>query len=100
MVVFVADFPSILPRTEVHGASASIPRDRDEDKHSARIATVEEHVRLENAHDLEGVLHTFGDTARYDDEAWGEHYDGGDGVRQFYEQIMKALPALEIDVQP
>ena len=99
MVVFVADFPGIQTRTEVHVASASIPRDRDEDKHSARIATVEEHVRLENAHDLEGVLHTFGDTARYDDEAWGEHYDGGDGVRQFYEQIMKALPDLEIDVQ-
>ena len=80
-------------------ASASIPRDRNEDRRSARIATVEEHVRLENAQDLEGVLHTFGDTARYDDEAWGEHYDGGDGVRQFYEQIMKALPDLEIDVR-
>ena len=78
-------------------ASASIPR--DEDRRLTRIATVEEHVRLENAHDLEGVLHTFGDTARYDDEAWGEHYDGGHGVRQFYEQIMKALPDLEIDVQ-
>lgn len=54
---------------------------------------------MENAHDLEGVLGTFGDTARYDDEAWGEHYEGGDGVRQFYEQLMKALPDLEIDVQ-
>jgi steroid delta-isomerase-like uncharacterized protein len=64
-----------------------------------RIAIVEQHVRLENAHDLEGVLATFGDMARYDDEPWGEHYDGRGGVRQFYEQLMKALPDLEIHVQ-
>jgi len=37
------------------------------------MATVEQHVRFENAHDLNGVLGTFGETARYDDEAWGEH---------------------------
>jgi len=80
-------------------ASASIPRDRNQDARLARIALVEQHIRLENAHDLEGVIHTFGDTARYDDEAWGEHYTGGDGVRQFYEPLMKALPDLEIEVQ-
>jgi steroid delta-isomerase-like uncharacterized protein len=80
-------------------ASASIPRNRNnEDTRSARVALVEQHVRLENAHDLEGLLQTFGSNARYDDEAWGEHYEGGDGVRQFYEQLMKALPDLEIEV--
>jgi steroid delta-isomerase-like uncharacterized protein len=78
----------------VNVASASLPNDRE----SARIAIVEQHVRLENAHDLEGVLRTFGDTARYDDEAWGEHHEGRDGVRRFYEQLMSALPDLEIDV--
>jgi len=80
-------------------ATPPVPRDGIEDRRSARMAIVEEHVRLENAHDLEGLLRTFGTTARYDDEAWGEHYDGGSGVRQFYEQIMKALPDLEIDVR-
>jgi steroid delta-isomerase-like uncharacterized protein len=80
-------------------ASASIPRNRNnEETRAARIALVEQHVRLENAHDLEGVLQTFGANARYDDEAWGEHYEGGNGVRQFYEQLMKALPDLEIEV--
>jgi steroid delta-isomerase-like uncharacterized protein len=29
----------------------------------------------------------------------GEHYEGGNGVRTFYEQLMRALPDLEIDVQ-
>ncbi len=76
-------------------ASASIPKDR----RKARIAIVEQHIRMENEHALEGVLDTFGDTARYDDEAWGEHYKGADGVRLFYEQLMKALPDLEIEVQ-
>jgi len=66
---------------------------------AARIALVEQHIRLENAHDLPGVLATFGDTARYDDEPWGEHYTGRDGVQQFYQQLMSALPDLQIEVQ-
>jgi steroid delta-isomerase-like uncharacterized protein len=65
----------------------------------ARIAIVEQHIRLENEHDLEGVLATFGDTARYDDEPWEEHYTGRGGVRLFYEQLMTALPDLEIEIQ-
>jgi len=68
-------------------------------RQSARIAIVEQHIRLENEHDLEGVLRTFGESARYDDEPWGEHYTGLDGVRDFYQQLMQALPDLEIAVQ-
>jgi steroid delta-isomerase-like uncharacterized protein len=94
------NFTDVFAATEVHVASASIPINKNkEDMRAARIARVEQHVRLENAHDLEGVLQTFGSSARYDDEAWGEHYEGGDGVRQFYEQLMKALPDVEIGVQ-
>jgi steroid delta-isomerase-like uncharacterized protein len=86
-------------------ASTWIPADGREsegakkDRQSARVAMVEQHIRLENEHNLAGVLGTFGDTARYDDEAWGEHYTGTDGVRLFYQQLMAALPDLEIDVQ-
>jgi steroid delta-isomerase-like uncharacterized protein len=76
-------------------ATASFPKDR----RSARIALVEQHIRFENEHDLEGVLGTFGNAARYDDEPWDEHFNGADGVRQFYGQLMKALPDLEVDVQ-
>jgi steroid delta-isomerase-like uncharacterized protein len=76
-------------------ASASNPKDR----RSARIAIVEQHIRLENEHDLEGVLRTFGETPRYDDEPWDEHYTGRNGVRLFYGQLMKALPDLEIEVE-
>jgi steroid delta-isomerase-like uncharacterized protein len=66
---------------------------------STRLALVEQHIRFENAHDLEGVLATFGGTAHYDDEAWGEHHEGPAGVRNFYRQLMAALPDLEIQIQ-
>lgn len=81
-------------------ASAPIPAGGAQtDKRSARMALVEQHVGFENAHDLKGVLGTFGNTAHYDDEAWGEHYEGAGGVRDFYEQLMKALPDLKIEIQ-
>jgi len=75
--------------------SATTPNE----KQLARIATVERHIWLENQHDLDGVVSTFGGAARYDDEPWDEHYDGRDGVRQFYKQLMAALPDLEIEVR-
>ena len=68
------------------------------DKLSRRMALVEEHVRCENAHDLDGVIRTFGATARYDDEPWNQHWQGIDQVRQFYSQLMGALPDLSIEI--
>jgi hypothetical protein len=51
------------------------------EKQPAHIAIVDQHIRLEKQHDLEGVLSTFGDMARHDDEPWDEHFDGQDGAR-------------------
>jgi len=76
-------------------ATASIPKN----SRAVRIALVEQHIRFENEHNLDGVLSTFGDSAHYDDEAWSEHHEGRDGVREFYSQLMRALPDLVIDVQ-
>lgn len=90
-----ANLPAVAGRSEVTVATPSASNQRV----SARVAIVEQHIRLENQHDLEGVLGTFGEAARYDDEAWGEHYEGRDGVRRFYQQLMAALPDLEIKVQ-
>jgi len=67
-------------------------------KQSHRLSLVEEHVRLENAHDLDGVIQTFGDAARYDDEPWNLHYEGRDQVRRFYGELMGALPDLSIEI--
>ncbi len=68
------------------------------DQQARRMALVEEHVGCENAHDLEGVIRTFGDSARYDDEPWDTHYHGREQVRQFYSQLMAALPDLSIEI--
>jgi steroid delta-isomerase-like uncharacterized protein len=76
-------------------APTTIPKDRP----SARIAIVEQHIRFENEHNLEGVLGTFGEGAKYDDEPWDQHYEGRNGVRAFYEQLMNALPDLQVEVQ-
>jgi steroid delta-isomerase-like uncharacterized protein len=73
-------------------ASAPIPQDTT----AARLALVEQHIRFENEHNLEGVLGTFGGTAQYDDEAWGERHHGRDAVRKFYRDLMTALPDLQI----
>lgn len=64
----------------------------------ARLALVEEHVRRENAHDLPGIMATFGTAARYDDEPWGEHHDGREAVQGYYEDLLVSLPDLRIDI--
>lgn len=68
------------------------------DKSRAQLALVEEHVRRENAHDLPGIMATFGHGARYDDEPWGEHHEGRDAVQGYYEDLLTSLPDLRIDI--
>ena len=65
---------------------------------SARLGIVDEHIRLENEHNLDGIMRTFGATARYDDESWGAHYVGHDEVRTFYSELLRALPDMQISV--
>ena len=76
-----------------------MPTPDSERRMAARLKLVEEHVRLENQHDLEGIMTTFGATARYDDEPYDGHYIGRDGVRAYYEDLLRAMPDLAIDVQ-
>lgn len=64
-----------------------------------RQAVVEEHIRCENRHDLEAVMGTFGASARFDDEPWGDHRRGLEGVRSYYVDLMRALPDLAIEVK-
>ena len=66
---------------------------------AARLRLVEQHVSLENAHDLDGIMGTFGDAAQYDDEPWDAHYRGRQEVRAFYQQLLEAMPDLRIDIR-
>jgi steroid delta-isomerase-like uncharacterized protein len=65
----------------------------------ARVALVEEHVCAENLHDLDAVMATFGPGARYEDGPWGDCRQGGDGVRSYYSELMRALPDLSIETR-
>ena len=64
-----------------------------------RLERVEEHVRFENAHDLEGLMSTFGATGFYDDEPWSEHHRGLESVRGYYRDLLRAAPDFHIDIQ-
>jgi steroid delta-isomerase-like uncharacterized protein len=65
----------------------------------ARLQLVEDHVRLENLHDLDGILSTFGKDARYDDEPWGDHRIGRDEVHLYYKEMLAAAADLRIEVK-
>lgn len=64
-----------------------------------RLQRVEEHVRFENAHDLEGLMSTFGRSGTYDDEPWSEHHQGLDAIRGYYGDLLRAAPDVHIEVQ-
>src|SRR4029453_5344990 len=70
------------------------------DRIRARLALGEEHVRRENAHDLPGIMATFGHRAWYDDEPWGEHHEGRDAVNGYYENLLPSLPDLHLAIPP
>jgi hypothetical protein len=65
------------------------------DRARAQLALVEEHVRCENAHDLPGIMATFGHRAWYDDEPWGEHHEGPDAVHGYYKDLS---PRFQISI--
>lgn len=65
----------------------------------ARLQRVEEHVRLENQHDLEGLLSTFGASGFYADEPWAEHHEGLAAVRGYYADLLRAAPDFHIEVK-
>jgi steroid delta-isomerase-like uncharacterized protein len=69
------------------------------DSAARRLRQVEEHVRFENAHDLEGVMSTFGASGFYEDAPWSERHEGLHGVRGYYEALLRAAPDFHIEVK-
>ncbi len=72
---------------------------RPPDALAERQRIVDEHIGRENAHDLDGIVATFGQDPRHDDEPWDAHDSGRDEVRAFYAQTLTALPDLHIEVR-
>lgn len=70
-----------------------------DDLRAGRLARVEEHVALENDHDLNGILSTFVEDARFEDTPWSERHEGREGVRGYYASLIAAAPDLHIDIR-
>lgn len=68
-------------------------------RRAQRLAAAREHIRLENAGDVDAIVATFGNSARYIDEPWGISQEGAEEVRAHYERLAKALPDLRIDIE-
>jgi steroid delta-isomerase-like uncharacterized protein len=64
-----------------------------------RLRQVEEHVRCENAHDLDGLMSTFGGTGFYEDAPWSERHEGLEGVRSYYQTLLAAAPDFHVEVK-
>jgi len=69
-----------------------------EERLTRRLQLVEKHVELENRHDLEGILDTFGRDAHYYDEPWADYRVGRDSVRAYYAELIGAVSDLHIDI--
>ncbi len=62
-------------------------------------AAVRLNIRLENLHDLDGIVGTFAETGRFDDEPWDLHFIGHERVRAFYAETLRGLPDVRIEVR-
>jgi steroid delta-isomerase-like uncharacterized protein len=72
---------------------------REGSPRSPRIEAVLAHVDVENRHDLDGVMATFGSDGFYDDAPWGEHHGGLDAVRSYYGALFEASDDVRIEVE-
>ena len=66
---------------------------------SARMRIVEEHITRENEHNLDGIMDTFGEKARFTTRGMGAHYQGRQEVRKFYAEMLQAIPDLHLDIR-
>jgi steroid delta-isomerase-like uncharacterized protein len=68
----------------------------DERRLDARIELVDEHVRAENAHELDGTMATLNEAPLF--KLNSEEVVGRDGVRVFYADLFQGFPDFHIDV--
>jgi len=68
-----------------------------ESQRVARIKAVHEHFRIENTHDLDAVMATFGTTCSF--LANNELHEGHDAVRAFYGEFFRGFPDLRFDIK-
>jgi steroid delta-isomerase-like uncharacterized protein len=68
----------------------------DEGRVAARIKVVDEHLRAENAHDLDATMATLNETPQF--KLNNDEFGGQDSVRAFYASLFTAFPDLHFEV--
>jgi steroid delta-isomerase-like uncharacterized protein len=66
-------------------------------RRAARIKAVQEHFRIENTHDLDAVMDTFGNQTSF--LANNERHEGREAVRTFYGEFFRGFPDLRFDIK-
>ena len=64
----------------------------DEGRVAARIKAVDEHLRVENAHDLDATMATLNETPQF--KLNNDEFGGQDSVRAFYASLFTGFPNL------
>jgi steroid delta-isomerase-like uncharacterized protein len=66
-------------------------------RRAARIQAVREHFRIENTHDLDAVMDTFGSQTNF--LANNVLHAGQEAVRAFYGEFFRGFPDLRFDIK-
>jgi len=65
-------------------------------RRAARIHAVQEHFRIENTHNLDAVMDTFGSQTSF--LANHELHEWREAVRAFYDEFFRGFPDLRFDI--
>jgi hypothetical protein len=63
---------------------------------AARMRLVEDHIRLECAHELDGLMSTFGAEPEWHNQAGGEVLRGNEAIRGFYHDLFRGFPDFQL----
>jgi len=66
------------------------------ERKAARLRLVQEHTRCENAHDLDGIMATFGERPVLRTNA--DAQEGHTAVKHFYGEFLTGFPDLRLDI--
>ena len=69
------------------------------DKISARVALVEEHLFLENNHKIEELVQTFGEDGALEDRALGMDFVRHPNIKAYYDDLMRGVPDLHVEIR-
>ena len=66
---------------------------------AARLRAVEDHIRFECAHQLDGLMATFGTDPEWHNQAGEQVLRGHDAIRGFYAELFRGFPDFGLEVR-